>query len=98
VGSIRRHLVLVDVEATELLVVPFAADGGGMGRQLPKQSVNHGCCGGLEPSHVCELAVAAIRWRPPSASSSGSWTAAAPNTNIGDPGGQAHWWFPTPKP
>jgi hypothetical protein len=31
VRSIRRHLVLVDVEATELLVVPFAADGGGMG-------------------------------------------------------------------
>jgi hypothetical protein len=36
VGSIRRHMVLVDVEAAELLVVPFATDGGGMGRQLPK--------------------------------------------------------------
>jgi hypothetical protein len=60
VGSIRRHIVLVDVEAAELLVVPFAADGGGMGRQLPKRSMNHGCYGGLEPSHVWPAAGAAL--------------------------------------
>jgi hypothetical protein len=58
-GSIRRHLILVDVEVAELVVLPFAADGEAAGCQLPKGSTNHGYCGGLEPSHACELAVGA---------------------------------------
>jgi hypothetical protein len=40
----------VDVEAAELLVLPFAADGEGAGRQPPERSANHGCGGGLGSS------------------------------------------------
>jgi hypothetical protein len=39
----RGHLVLVDVEAAELLVLPSPGDGEGAGRKLPERSANHGC-------------------------------------------------------
>ena len=39
----RWHLVLVDVEAAELLVLPSPGDGEGAGRKLPERSANHGC-------------------------------------------------------
>jgi hypothetical protein len=37
------HLVLVDVEAAELLVLPSPGDGDGARGQLPERSSNHGC-------------------------------------------------------
>jgi hypothetical protein len=37
------HLVLVDVEAAELLVLPSPGDGDGARGQLPERSANHGC-------------------------------------------------------
>jgi hypothetical protein len=37
------HLVLVDVEAAELLVLPSPGDGEGARRKLAERSANHGC-------------------------------------------------------
>jgi len=37
------HLVLVDVEATELLLLPSPGDGDGARRKLAERSANHGC-------------------------------------------------------
>lgn len=43
--GLQEHLVLVDVEAAELLVLPFPGDGEGARGQLPERSANHGCGG-----------------------------------------------------
>ncbi|PWS23002.1 hypothetical protein DKP78_15440, partial [Enterococcus faecium] len=40
-----RALVLVDVEAAELLVLGFRGDGEGARGELPERSANHGCGG-----------------------------------------------------
>jgi hypothetical protein len=50
-GGRARHLVLVDVEAAKLLMLPSPGDGEGAGRKLPERSANHGCgdLGGLAP-------------------------------------------------
>jgi len=37
------HLVLVDVEAAELLVLPSPGDGEGARRKFAERSANHGC-------------------------------------------------------
>jgi hypothetical protein len=39
----EAHLVLVDVQAAELLVLPSPGDGDDARGQLPERSSNHGC-------------------------------------------------------
>ena len=41
----ERDLVLVDVEAAELIVLPFSGDREGARDELVEQSSHHCCCG-----------------------------------------------------